>query len=287
MFSVLQKTALGLKHGTVMAANMPSRLYISTQFTSTVCVMEPNDDFLRPCQWVLWSSTTRVALLVGPEEADLLIPLLRRSEADPPVCHLIVYTAPVTRHMLQFNGLHYYAIPRLRTSFKAPCWLKVELGIFAGRLYFEWDEYDTIMSYLGMQVSPEGNGEYLPSDKRQAFATRPLAFLHDWLAVRRRGMDFEHTPMGFITAGKPLSASHPFFSDSGSETNGGIKQVPTAGGARVVEDDGDDSEDDEDRAKEYLFSQTESDDEEAVVQEKKEDIAKREKYDGHGSWLLY
>lgn len=35
--------------------------------------------------------------------------------------------------------------------------------------------------------------------------------VHDWLAVRRKAQDFEHTPMGFLTTGKPLTPDHPFF----------------------------------------------------------------------------
>ena len=35
--------------------------------------------------------------------------------------------------------------------------------------------------------------------------------MHEWLALRRNGQDFEHTPIGFVTAGKPLTENHPFF----------------------------------------------------------------------------
>ncbi|KAF1936190.1 hypothetical protein EJ02DRAFT_481790 [Clathrospora elynae] len=212
MFSALQKTALGLKHDTINAANIRAGLYVSTQFTRTVSVMGPNDNFLRPCHWILWSSTTKVGIVVSPEEADLLIPILRGANIEAPICHLIVYAAPITLHMLQFNTLDYYAIPPLSSKFKSPTWLKVELGIFAGRLYFEWDEYETIMWYLGMRQSQNDDGEYVPSNRNTAFSTKPLAFLHDWLALRRKRLDFEHTPMGFIITGKPLSADHPFFS---------------------------------------------------------------------------
>ncbi|KAF2832658.1 hypothetical protein CC86DRAFT_92549 [Ophiobolus disseminans] len=261
MLCVLQKTALGLKHGTITAANIPARLYVSTQFTRTVQVSEPNDNFLRPCHWVLWSRIAENGLLVSPEEASLLIPILRdRSRFDIPTCHLIVYAAPITRHMLQFNSLEYYAIPRLPPTFKAPTWLKVELGIFAGRLYFEWDEYETIMSYLGMQMSQKDRGEYVPSGGWDAFSSKPLAFLHDWLAIRRKGLDFEHTPMGFITTGKPLSAEHPFFSAPKKEENDGTEFRSSGRVRKVVQDEEDDSDDDEDRAKEHFFRRDQSDD---------------------------
>jgi hypothetical protein len=205
MFYALQKTAVGIRHGTITATGTAAGLYVSTQFTRTVSVNEPNDSFLRLCHWLLWCRKSEVGLLLSPEEADALIPILRRT--TEPVCHVIVYSAPITRRMLQFNNLNYYAVPSLSDDFKAPTWLKVELGIFAGRLYFEWHECDEIMSYLGMRSEAEGS----QSNCREPFATKPLAFLHEWLAIRRKGQDFEHTPMGFITTGKPLSADHSFF----------------------------------------------------------------------------
>ncbi|KAF2634183.1 hypothetical protein P280DRAFT_474819 [Massarina eburnea CBS 473.64] len=113
--------------------------------------------------------------------------------------------------MLHFNNLDYYAIPSLPTNFKAPTWLKIELGIFSGRLYFEWDEYDEMLQYFGAPPSASLNKSAQPIE-RKTFAKKPLTFLHEWLAIRRKGQDFEHTPMGFITTGKPLTQNHPFFS---------------------------------------------------------------------------
>jgi hypothetical protein len=168
MPSALQKTALGTRHGTLTAAMMASALFVSTQFSRTVSLPEANDNFLRPCQWILWSRSSELALIISPEEANLLIPILRSSSAGT---HLIVYAAPVTRRMLHFNNLNYYAIPPLPRDFNAPVWLKIELGIFAGRLYFNWDEYEAIRKYLGVgmeNVETEG-----PSGN---FAKKPLAF---------------------------------------------------------------------------------------------------------------
>jgi len=38
-----------------------------------------------------------------------------------------------------------------------------------------------------------------------------MCTVHEWLALRRKGQGFEHTPMGFVTTGKPLTENHPFF----------------------------------------------------------------------------
>lgn len=256
MFCALQKCAIGLQH-TITAASKAARLHISTQFTRTVSVPEANDSFLRPCHWVLYDRQNDNALLVSPEEANLLIPLLQHLDFEKPVCHLIVYAAPITQRMLQFNELNFYAIPPLSEDFKAPLWLKVELGIFAGRLYFAWEEYEEILTYLGVhRADINGDEASTQCASSTAFADKPLAFLHDWLAIRSKGQDFEHTPMGFITTGKPLSANHPFFATVNKEDASGDKVLQPSSN-HVAEENDDESEDDEDSAKEHLFQQNE------------------------------
>ena len=150
--------------------------------------------------------------------------------------------------MLHFNGLQYYAVPSLPTAWKAPTWLKIELGIFAGRLYFDYEEYDDLCKYLGFQEAAvrlaestddsvaidelDETGERLGNvinereivtraQQLQSFTKQPLIFLREWLTLRRKGQDFGHTPMGYVCQGKPLTANHPFFSksESGGLTN--------------------------------------------------------------------
>lgn len=53
--------------------------------------------------------------------------------------------------MLHFNKLDYFAVPNLPPEWEAPTGLTVELGFFAGRLYFEYKEYGNISQYLGSQ----------------------------------------------------------------------------------------------------------------------------------------
>jgi hypothetical protein len=260
MFCAIQKTALGLKHGAITAASAAAALYVSTQFTRTASVKEPNDNFLRPCHWLLWSSSRDIGLLVSPEEANELIPILDHKHSSLPTCHLILYAPPITRRMLQFNNLDYYAMPPLPHYFKAPIWLKVELGMFAGRLYFEWDEYQEIMSYLGIQVASHEDKDGVQSKSRKPFTAKPLAFLHEWLAVRRKGQDFEHTPMGFVATGKPLYAGHPFFSAPREEGNSNAPVQPVSRLNLSEIDDDEESDEDEDHAKEHLFQHGGSDD---------------------------
>ncbi|KAF2848356.1 hypothetical protein T440DRAFT_509489 [Plenodomus tracheiphilus IPT5] len=243
MFAVLARTALGLKHG--VNVSMKSKLWISAQFSRTVETYTPTDNYLRTPHWVLWSSVNQHALVVSPEEADELIPLLRGHERAANInAHLISYSAPVTRRELHFNHLDYHTTPPLPADYVAPVWLTVELGIFAGRLYLEWHEYYELLGYLGLDKNLSVH------EDKQAFAKKPLTFLHEWLALRRKGQDFEHTPMGFVTTGKPLTQNHPFFRSFTDSTDSGIRtQVArhfAARGEEAVdgEDDGDQDDDD-------------------------------------------
>ena len=157
----------------------------------------------------------------------------------------MTYAAPVTRKMLHFNNLNYYAIPALPKHWKAPTWLTIELGIFAGRLYFEYNEYSDLCKFLGRQEAVikldettdedmvpvelsgveavlNGAADEVADDtireeierrttQGKSFTNKPLTFLQEWLAVRRKGQDFAHTPMGHVCQDKPLTANHPFF----------------------------------------------------------------------------
>jgi len=122
------------------------------------------------------------------------------------------------------------------TGWKPPTWLSIELGIFAGRLYFYFEEYTDLRRYLSsgddagkflqLSIDTVPSAELQSTDvaadiaareaamgsrKVETFTAEPLAFLQEWLAVRRKGQDFTHTPMGYVCQGKALTASHPFF----------------------------------------------------------------------------
>jgi hypothetical protein len=190
----------------------------------------------RHVSWILWSTISQTALVIVPEEAEVCIPLLR--DGVKPLTHLLAYSAPVTRKMLHFSNLSYYAIPALPLEWKPAVWLTTELGIVAGRLYFDFDDYSHLQMYLGSRetgIGPsDGKDDALVSTEFQeqvmedqettvdqqkttsarevqSFTAKPLTFLQEWLAVRRKGQDFTHTPMGHVCQGKPLTESHPFF----------------------------------------------------------------------------
>lgn len=161
--------------------------------------------------WVLWSTVSGTALVIIPEEAELLIPLLRIIEM--PAVHLLVYAAPVTRKMQEFNRLDFYSIPTLSEDWKPPPWLPFELGILGGRLYFEFAEYHYIQRSLlpGTQSSDICLDEHENEEDSQTTARNTLAFLGEWLSLRRQGQDITQTPMGYVCQGWQLPSDHPFF----------------------------------------------------------------------------
>ncbi|KAI1616493.1 hypothetical protein EDD36DRAFT_415389 [Exophiala viscosa] len=147
--------------------------------------------------------------------------------------HILTYAAPVTPRMLQFNNLDYYAVPTLPVDWSAPLWLRVQLGIFAGRLYFPFEELPYLRIFLGLEEQsgaltddmpdpvadnllfddpstssneqqPSINDNKHPEETTEAKAirsaklrqTKMLTFLHAWLSTRARGQDFTHTAMG-------------------------------------------------------------------------------------------
>ncbi|XEU95815.1 hypothetical protein FSHL1_001100 [Fusarium sambucinum] len=226
----LARTGVGRKFK-VQSGATKSKLFETVEFGRTI---RPHgdlsmDNFLRPVNWVLWSSVADIAVIIVPEEAEALIPLMRDLNVNVNT-HLLVYSAPITRKMLQFNDMNFHSIPPLPLSWKAPIWLQIELGVYSGRLYFEWEEYLSMCTLLGIQegtpengVEADGEGpedevsredgqvsEPVVCEQKQLVQT-PLTFLQEWLAVRRRGQDFAHSPMGFVSQGKRLQEDHIFF----------------------------------------------------------------------------
>ncbi|KAF9772556.1 hypothetical protein IL306_009726, partial [Fusarium sp. DS 682] len=236
VFNALAKTGIGRRYK-VHSNVTNSKLLETVEFGRTI---KPKgdlstDNFLRPVNWVLWSAVAEIAVVIMPEEAEALIPLMR-DPTSKVLTHLLVYSAPITRKMLQFNDFTFHSIPPLPSDWEPPTWLQVELGLYAGRLYFDWDEYDNMCALLGIQdgviEDDEIDEEYEhmelqdssgPSPSKpesgleRKLAKSPLTFLQEWLALRRRGQDFAHSPMGFVSQGKHLQEDHIFFKATETE----------------------------------------------------------------------
>ncbi|KAE8417938.1 hypothetical protein BDV36DRAFT_295703 [Aspergillus pseudocaelatus] len=217
--TVLESTDLGRKHG-IDASTLLRSLYVSTEFTRTVETKEQAksiDNFLRPVNWVLWNSRTNVGLVIIPEEAEDLIPIIRTMQSS--TVHLILYAAPFTKRMLHFDTFNYYAFPSLPKGWSPPPWLPFELGILAGRLYFKFSDYKFLLEQLRVETEkPIAHVDLVAASSAAAasdnfFARSQLNFLQDWLTLRRQGQDISHTPMGYVCQGTRLRSDHPFFLD--------------------------------------------------------------------------
>lgn len=215
-FVAMRRTAVGQRYG-INSTATDSRLFVTSDFMATIHTPrgQPRDEHLRPVQWILWNTVSEAAMVISPPEAEALLDNLRFST------HLICYAAPVTRSMLAFDTLKFYSVPCLPAKWRAPRWLVSDLGIFAGRLYFDYENYPVICKAIGIPPpedapSEEDGWDELPSweETRKAtepFSKAPLEFLRKWLVARRKGQDFSQTPMGHVCSGKEVKRTSVFF----------------------------------------------------------------------------
>lgn len=223
VFVALRHTALGRRLN-ISDAVTKSRLLVTQDFNDTVITQwgRPLDEYSRPVHWILWSTITDTALIVSDHEADGILPLIRNN--SPPCTHLITYAAPVNRTMIVFDSLKFYSVPRLPDSWQAPTWLVRDLGIFGGRLYFDYEsQCNAVYEFLGLpaqaitevlhavELTEMDLWRELPYEetvaeqqKQEPFSPNALLFMQAWLAIRRKGQDFSTTMMGEVCRGRRL-----------------------------------------------------------------------------------
>ncbi|KAL9020409.1 MAG: hypothetical protein Q9185_002383 [Variospora sp. 1 TL-2023] len=214
-FIALRHTAIGRRLGISDSATR-SGLYITQDFSKTIVLdhsAPPRDEYSRPVHWVLWSRVTGTALIITDYEANALIPLLR--DANATMVHLITYAAPITKAMIKpFDSLDFFTVPPLPPKWRAPTWLVRDLGLFAGRTYFDYDsQYSAVCEALGLPIPVPRTAEldrempFADEEDRGVggpFSPNPLLFMQEWLAVRRKGQDFEQTMMGEVCQGRKV-----------------------------------------------------------------------------------
>ncbi|OTA56699.1 hypothetical protein K449DRAFT_437916 [Hypoxylon sp. EC38] len=214
-FTYVARSRIGQQYGVHRTG---SRLFVSMEFGKTVIIPEKEkvaDDFLRPVEWILWSRSTETALVIIPEEAELLIPTLRLA-GDKSAVHLLTYAAPVTKAMVSFNQFQYYSLPRIPLDYNFPSWFRIELGILAGRLYADSDENGALDRYFRSTFGVADNLTKNDSGLKLMnglgilrFADDPAAFLLDWLSLCRKMQNVLHTPMGHLCTGRTQEADRP------------------------------------------------------------------------------
>ncbi|KAL2856357.1 hypothetical protein BJX68DRAFT_253486 [Aspergillus pseudodeflectus] len=188
----LEETQLGLKYR-IHGSSLVAHLYLSAEFSRTINLKksgEKDDTYTRPVTWFLFNAATEIAVVIIPEEAKALIPVM--CEHASPDTHLIMYAAPWTKTRLHFNNLDYYALPSLPDGWRPPSWLPFEMAFL---------EEGYTLNFQKDDESPD----------LWAVAKSRLSFLQEWLAIRRQGQDISDTPMGYVCQDWQLRSDHPFF----------------------------------------------------------------------------
>jgi aromatic ring-cleaving dioxygenase len=167
----------------------------------------------RPVEWIIWGPRTQTALVIIPEEAELVITILRAqahaAQSDhPPTSYLVAYAAPVAKSMNTFNSLRYYSLPALPASHVFPDWFRMELGVLAGRLYTDFAECAMLATFL---QTPDSVASDSQVHGGISFAENPAAFLLEWLSTRRGGQEVLHTPVGYVCTERALQEDDAFF----------------------------------------------------------------------------
>jgi len=197
---------------------------------------------------------------VIPEEAELLLPALR----DHPKVHLLTYAAPVTKGMAIFNSLKYLTVPSMKKRDTLPMWLRLEIGILAGRLYFDFEEYQPLLAWLDVESTQPSSGSDSSSQEASSQAgglnvEEPLAFLFEWITNHRQTDDISHTPMGFICQRRRLHRDHTFFSTL-SLMNESSSEDELIGRKYSATDATDEDDDSSDASEEDLIMMDDDDD---------------------------
>ena len=200
-----RRTALGRK-SVIRSDCFNSKLYVSTDFASTIRLMQdqPNDNYQRPVNWILVCPASETFVIISPHEAALLVPMLRQNKS--PQTYLAIYAASVARSMLPLRDLSFYTIPSLPEGWTASRDVILDIAIFAGCVYLSFDESEALsLCFNGSSSEPDRVNRQPP------FGERSIAFMQEWLAVRRKGQEYTHTPLGYILQSRRLLRDHPFF----------------------------------------------------------------------------
>src|SRR6266404_3807159 len=174
-------------------------------------------EYLRPVNWILSSGTgnRRVVIVISPYEANELLPVIRKSEK----VRLHIYAARVTVSMRSFSDLGFYTIPKSPTmEWTAPGYLRTELDLFSGQLYFDSkEEYERLCVLLALHmVHPDAKYIEVDGFVPLAYRTGPsspltvsaLATFKKLTMLRRKGTGFGGTDLGRVLDARPLNTGN-------------------------------------------------------------------------------
>ncbi|EXJ60473.1 hypothetical protein A1O7_04626 [Cladophialophora yegresii CBS 114405] len=214
-FEVLRQTRLEYLY---KPEEFPTHVLVTPYFLRTIKPVgnSPQDDFLRPVQWVLKSWDLAQPVLISSHEAQMFLPVIRASKRTT----LYMYQARTSRDMVPFDGLDICRIPANNRSGEVKPLAIALLNLFAGQLYFSsFEHYNEMCTVIGLFdgerplphkrnvaddnfVSPTCR---LANDWTECtFNTSPVGWIKSFITMRRLGIEWSHTHMGRVLNGQIL-----------------------------------------------------------------------------------
>ncbi|KAK5056802.1 hypothetical protein LTR84_012334 [Exophiala bonariae] len=215
-FDLLKTTKLAAKYS---QASWPMQILATTDFIHTIASRgeSAQDDFLRPVTWVLHAKRIKQPIIISPHEANLFMESIRESKR----ASLFLYQARVSKSMVSFDKLNVYKIPEHEHGVTITPEQSAILNLFAGQLYFNnFEEYKVLCMLIGLWDGERElpNRRNVASDNwvspacRKAngwtectFKSSPIQTIKAFINMRRLGIEWSHTHMGRILAGRLLN----------------------------------------------------------------------------------
>lgn len=201
----------------------PRHLQVTKDFSNAIkvargCQKEKKDLYKREVEYILTAvdgnNIVKKMIVISPFEAESLLPEIENSEHVA----LHVYSARQNSNFCAIDNLELYVIPKTAPTRIVPPWLKIELNLFSGQLYFDtFKEYTEVCDYLGLawtsdseEVGTDGFISHRYGDRRTAnglnVTTSPVPFLKSLMtSVRYHGGSIEKTHVGKMLCGAILT----------------------------------------------------------------------------------
>lgn len=190
------------------------RMLVSTDFSRTILDSGKgalHDSYQRSVQWVLTGlgksdSTAEYIIIISPYEAQHLVArgALLHSRAA-----LHLYRPRYNIRYRPMEKLDFYQISSPALTVHVPLSLSVQLGVFAGQLYWNsYAEYVATTHFLGLLSKPAEQGQEVTMDgfirnNEVGLCSSPVNFLKVFLSkIRRGGDDISKSHMGMLLDGK-------------------------------------------------------------------------------------
>ncbi|KAG9102907.1 hypothetical protein FRC06_000826 [Ceratobasidium sp. 370] len=205
------------------------KLLASVDFSRTLesTIFGRMSEYMRPVNWILSGPGGNLVVL-SPYEANQLLPDIRNSSS----VQLHVFAPRVIQSRISFSDLRFYSTPSSIPSGSPPpeLLLQLQLGLFAGQLYFgNYRQYRALCAFIGIFLVTGANRKaddirvqtdgfvatsyrkrlaiHLPEYLNCEFSRSPISALKALMEHRRKGMGFSRTHMGQLLLARQLTSN--------------------------------------------------------------------------------